>query len=56
MTNPILEDNKFKGLNDFKTGFDAKSVEYIGDLELVTNSALYFMYKNTFKVKNILKK
>ncbi len=56
MTNPNLDNNKFKGLNDFKTCFDAKAVEYIGDLELVTNSPLYFMYKNTFKVKNILKK
>ena len=56
MTNPTIEDNKFKGLNDFKTGFDAKAVEYIGDLELVTNNPLYFMYKNTFKVKKILKK
>lgn len=56
ITNPILENNPYKGLNDFKFGFDAKAIEYIGDLELVTNSALYFMYKNSFGIKNILKK
>ena len=57
MTNPMLENNKFEGLNDFKTGFDAKAIEYIGDLELITNTPLYFMYRNTpFKIQNILKK
>lgn len=56
MTNPTLENNPFKGLNEFKLGFGAKCVEYIGDLELVTNNALYFMYKNSFSIKNILKK
>lgn len=56
MTNPEINDNKYKGLNDFKTGFDSKVVEYIGDLELITNNALYFMYKNSFQIKNVLKK
>ena len=56
MTNPTIDENKYKGLNEFKTGFDAKCVEYIGDLELITNNALYFMYRNSFEIKNILKK
>jgi peptidoglycan pentaglycine glycine transferase (the second and third glycine) len=56
ITNPTLENNHYKGLNNFKTGFDAKVIEYIGDLELITNSALYFMYRNSFEIKNILKK
>jgi lipid II:glycine glycyltransferase (peptidoglycan interpeptide bridge formation enzyme) len=55
-SNPNLENNKYQGLNDFKFGFDSKCVEYIGDLELVTNNALYFMYKNSIGIKNILKK
>lgn len=53
--NPKLENNKYQGLVDFKLGFNAKSVEYIGDLELICNNALYFMYKNT-PIKTILKK
>ena len=56
MTNPEIDDNKYKGLNDFKIGFDSKAIEYIGDLELITNNALYFMYKNSFQIKNVLKK
>ena len=56
MTNPELDNNKYKGLNDFKIGFDSKVIEYIGDLELITNNALYFMYKNSFQIKNVLKK
>lgn len=56
ITNPILEDNKYKGLNDFKLGFNAKAIEYIGDLEIITNNALYFMYKNTFSIRQILKR
>lgn len=56
ITNINIEDNPYKGLNEFKLGFDAKSVEYLGDLELICNNTLYFMYKNTFSIKNILKK
>lgn len=51
MTDP--EKEEFKGLNDFKMNFNAKCVEYIGDLELITNNTLYFMYKNSFN--NIFK-
>ena len=56
MTNPILEKNKYKGLNEFKLGFNAKCIEYIGDLELITNNSLYFIYKNTFSIRHILKR
>lgn len=55
MTNLNIDNNKYKGLNDFKLGFNASSYEYIGDLELICNNALYFMYKNS-PIKNILKK
>ena len=45
MTDPHC--TEFKGLNDFKLNFNAKCIEYIGDLELVTNNPLYFMYRNS---------
>lgn len=54
MTNP--KQLEYKGLNDFKLNFNAKCIEYIGDLELVTNNALYFMYRNSLSFKKILKK
>lgn len=56
MTNLNLEKNPYQGLNDFKMNFGCNSYEYIGDLELITNSALYFMYRNSAPIRNILKK
>ena len=56
ITNPELKDNKFKGLNNFKINFNPTIYEYIGDLELVTNQALYFMYRNAAPIRSILKK
>lgn len=47
---------EYKGLNEFKLNYNAQAIEYIGDLELITNSALYFMYQNTSPLRNILKK
>ena len=54
MSNPNIEDNKFEGLNTFKINFNALSYEYLGDLELVCNDKLNFLYNN-FNLKNILK-
>ena len=45
--------NKYKGLNEFKMGFHANVTEYIGDFELITNSPLYFMYKNSFGITGL---
>lgn len=56
LTNPNIENNPYQGLNEFKASFNSKIIEYIGDLELVTNKSLYFMYKNKVSIKNILKK
>lgn len=56
LTNPEIENNLYHGLNEFKTSFNSKIIEYIGDLELITNKSLYFMYKNKISIKNILKK
>lgn len=54
ITNPNIENNQYKGLNEFKLNFNAISYEYLGDLELVCNDALYFLYKG-IPLKNILK-
>lgn len=51
MSDPNLAENKYKGLNDFKLGFGSKVQEYIGDLELVTNAPLYFIFINNTFVK-----
>lgn len=56
MSNYALTNNKYKQLNEFKFGFNAKSVEYIGDLELITNQALYFIYRNSAPIRSILKR
>lgn len=57
MSNPLLtENNKYKGLNDFKLCFGAKSVEYIGDLELITNPILYAIYRNGSPFRKMKKK
>lgn len=47
---------KYKGLNEFKLNFNAKVIEYAGDFELITNSPLYFMYRKTANLNNMLKK
>ena len=56
MTNPTVKNEKYNGLNEYKLSFNARCVEYIGDLELITNQALYLLYKNSKTIKYILKK
>ena len=56
MSNYALTNNKFANLNEFKLGFNAKAYEYIGDLEIITNQALYFVYRNASPIRGILKK
>ena len=48
--------NKYKGLNEFKLNFHANVIEYIGDFELITNSPLYFVYKNSFGITGAFNK
>ena len=48
--------NKYKGLNEFKLNFYANVIEYAGDFELITNSPLYFVYKNSFGITGMFKK
>ncbi len=56
ITDLDIPNNPYHGLNDFKIGFHAFVKEYMGDMELVTNNTLYFMYKNSAPFRNILKK
>lgn len=42
----ILSDDDLKGLTQFKLNFGSYVNEYIGDLELITNNTLYFLYRN----------
>lgn len=56
INNPLSPQSRYKGLNDFKLSFNSHSIEYIGDLELITNKALYFVYRNSSPIRKILKK
>ncbi len=56
MTNPNINNEKYNGLNEFKLSFNARCVEYIGDLELITNMPLYNLYRNSKPIRYILKK
>lgn len=53
----IFSDNqRYNGLNEFKLNFNSNIIEYLGDLELICNNTLYFMYKNSSSLRKILKK
>lgn len=54
ITNPTLEENKFQELNDLKLGFNAYSIEYAGDFELITNYPLYSLYRNSSPIRKII--
>lgn len=54
--NIFSSNERYNGLNEFKLNFGPDVVEYLGDLELICNNPLYFMYKNLIPFKNFLKK
>lgn len=56
MTNRLIDNNPYKGLNDYKMNYNPIINEYLGDLEIVTNNALYFIFKKTSPFRSILKK
>jgi len=56
MTNPHSHNEKYKGLNEFKLSFDSRCIEYIGDLELITNNTLYTLYRNSKPIRYMLNK
>ncbi len=39
------EENKFKGLNEMKLSYNSIANEYIGEFNLIINSAMYSLYK-----------
>lgn len=49
ITDIRVNNEKYRGLNDFKTNFNASIVEYAGDFELVINQAKYFLYRQLGK-------
>lgn len=55
VTDPSLKNNQYKGLNTFKTNFNASIIEYVGDFELVTHKTKYFLYKQMVKPKDQVK-
>lgn len=56
MTNPSINNDKYNGLNEFKLSFNARCVEYVGDLELITSPAIYALYRNSKPFRYILKR
>lgn len=54
--NIFSSNDRYNGLNEFKLSFGPDVIEYLGDLELICNNSLYFMYKNSLPFKNFLKK
>ena len=56
ITNPKVDNKKYNNLNEFKLSFNARSIEYIGDLELITNNTYYTLYRNSKPIRVIFKK
>lgn len=56
MTSMKVTNNPYKGLNQFKLGFNPQVYEYVGDLELITNKIKYHLYRNMAPIRGILKK
>ena len=53
--NPFSSNERYNGLNEFKLNFNPNIIEYLGDLELICNNTLYFMYNNSKQLKFFLK-
>jgi len=52
------ENNKYKGLNEAKFGFNSIAYEYIGEFNLIINNPIYVLYKSLIiedSLKNINK-
>ena len=56
ITNPNVDNKKYNNLNGFKLGFNARCIEYIGDLELITKNTYYTLYRNSKPIRFILHK
>jgi len=55
LSNIITKNNKYSGLNEFKTGFGADVYEFAGDFELITNRRNYELYRNFIPIKKHMK-
>lgn len=47
ITGYFSDNNKFKGLNEMKLGFNAEVTEYIGEFDLIINQFAYNIYSST---------
>ena len=54
MSDPKKE-SKYSGLNKFKQAWNPTVIEYLGDFELITNQAKYFMYRHAKPIRDVLK-
>lgn len=43
----FTDNNKYKGLNEAKLGYNSKAIEYIGEFNLIVNKPMYALYRNT---------
>lgn len=54
ITGNFTPNNKYRGLNEMKLGYNAEVAEYIGEFDLIINKTIYSLYrKNKFLQKNI---
>lgn len=56
ITGYFADNNKFKGLNEMKLGYNAEVTEYIGEFDFIINKSIYKLYATTSLGKNKLKK
>lgn len=55
LANITTPNNKYSGLNEFKTSFNANVYEYAGDFELITNYRNYELYRNFVPFRALIK-
>ena len=51
ITGYFSDNNKFRGLNEMKLGFNSEVTEYVGEFDLIINQFMYSLYSST-KVGN----
>ena len=56
ITGYFENNNKFRGLNEMKLGYNAEVTEYIGEFDLVINKTVYLIHKKAKLGKKALKK
>lgn len=55
LSNITTPNNKYSGLNEFKTSFGSDVYEYAGDFELITNRRNYELYRNFVPLRTLIK-